>query len=354
MKKFTKSLALLLAFMMVFGMLAACSKSEPTASTDANTSGMIAPLGNGKDIYNEPIKIARIAISTAGITNILINLTVKEQLLLYPNVTVDHFDGNYDVTTQIQMIQEAVTQGYDAIIMDLLDIEACNNAILEAEAAGVPVITMNSGATALHTLHLQGSDYESGQIAARKLIEMTGGVGNAVILDVPAELKAIGQMGTGFQETVEKESDIVVLELQAIDFWSQEIGRTKMSDLLTKYPDIDMVYCASDDIAIGAIQAIEAAGRQGDDIKVWGNCAFRNALDAITEGRMTGSCYSDVYLQYGMAVYFALFFIQTGTTSITAGYTETPSVDQAMIPVTIENVEDIKAISHWYRSDIQF
>lgn len=351
MKRLTKTLALILAVVMVLGLVASCDNSGGGGS-GGDTEGMIAPLGNGKDIYKEPTKIAQISISTAGITNVLIQLTMKEQLMLYPTVTVDHFDGNFDVTTQNKLIQEAVTQGYDAIIMDTLDMVASNNAIMEAEAAGVPVITVNSGASGLHTLHLQGSDYESGQIAARELIKMTGGKGKAVILDVPAELKPIARMGTGFEETVKAESDIEVLEVVAIDHWSQEIARTKMSDLLTKYPDVTIVYGASDDIALGGVQAIEAAGKPKGEIKVWGNCGFRNALDAIADGSLTGSCYSDVYLQYGMALYMALMFVATGTTSITAGYTETPVVYQTMIPVTKANVEDIKAISHWYRSDV--
>ena len=346
MKKFTKTLALLLALIMVVGMLAACGKKDADTATD--TAGMIAPLGNGKDIFNQEIKIAHVALSTAGITNVLIHKGIEEQLLLYPNVKIEYFDAGYNLETQISLIQDVVTQGYDAILMEPLDTEACNKAIADAEAAGVPVITVNTGATGLHTLHLQGSDFKAGEISARELIKMTGGKGNAVVLDCPAEMKAIGLMGKGFEDTVKAESDIVVLENQGIPMWSQEEARRIMSDLLTKYSDINMVYCASDDIAMGAVQAIESAGRQNDGILVWGNCGYKPALEAIKDGRMAGTCFSDVYVQYAVALYFALSYIATGTTSITAGYTTTPIVDQVMAPVTAANVEEIMAVSRWY------
>lgn len=344
MKKATRILALVLALIMVMATMAGCGDKTEGGSGDA--AGSIAPLGSGKDIFKDEIKIAHVALSTAGITNELIHMGMEEQLLLYPNVKITYFDANYDVNTQISMVQEAVTQKFDCIIMEPLDTEACNKAIVEAEEAGIPVITVNTGATALHTLHLQGSDYAAGQISARELIKIHGSTGNAVVLDCPAEMKAIGLMGTGFEETVKAESDIVVLENQGVPAWQQSEARTIMSDMLTKYPDIDMVYCASDDIAMGAVQAIESAGREG--ILVWGNCGYRTGLDAIADGRMTGTCFSDVYVQYATATYMALMYISTGQTSITSGYTTTPIVDQVMTPVTIDNVENFKAISRWY------
>jgi ABC-type sugar transport system substrate-binding protein len=323
--------------------------SDAAATEEAATdAGGIAPLGNGKDIFNEPIKIAHVALSTAGITNVLIQKGINEQLVLYPNVEVSYFDAMYDINKQISLINECVTQGFDAILIEPLDTEALNLTIMEAESAGVPVITVNTGASGLHTLHMQGSDYKAGWRSAEEMVKLAGGEGTALVLDCPAEQKAIGLMGTGFEEYINQNTNIEILENQGIPNWSTENANTVMRDMLTKYSDITMVYCASDDIALGAVQAIEAAGRDNEGIIVWGNCGYRPALEAIKSGKMAGSMFSDVYVQYSSALYFALYFISTGTTAVTAGYTETPIVDQAMTPVTVENVDEIMAVSRWF------
>jgi ribose transport system substrate-binding protein len=349
-----KVLALLLAVMLagVFALTgcggnAASGDSQAAAGENAGEISGLAPLGNGKDIFNDEIKIAHIALSTAGITNVLIQKGVNEQLVLYPNVKVSYFDAMYDVNTQMSLINECITQGFDAILIEPLDTEALNTTIIDAENAGIPVITVNTGANAVHTLHMQGSDYKAGWRSGEEMAKLTNGQGTAIVLDCPAEQKAIGLMGTGFEEYIAQNTDIELLENQSIPNWSTENANTTMRDMLTKYSDITMVYCASDDIALGAIQAIEAGGRSGDGIIVWGNCGYLPALDAITDGRMAGSMFSDVYVQYSSALYFALYFISTGTTSVTAGYTETPIVDQAMTPVTRANVDDIRAVSRW-------
>jgi ABC-type sugar transport system substrate-binding protein len=352
-KTVVKRACALLSALLLAGSLAlagcggSAAEGAAAAGEESGAADGIAALGNGKNIFEDEIKIAHIALSTAGITNILIEKGIKEQLVLYPNVEVKYFDAMYDINTQISQINECVTQGFDAIIIEPLDTEALNLTILEAEQAGVPVITVNTGATAVHTLHMQGSDYKAGWRSGEEMTKLAGGKGTALVLDCPAEQKAIGLMGAGFEDYIRENTEIEILENQSIPNWSTENANTTMRDLLTKYDDITMVYCASDDIAIGAIQAIEASGRDDDGIIVWGNCGYLPALNAIKDGSMAGSMFSDVYVQYASALYFTLYFIRTGTTAVTAGYTETPVVDQAMTPVTAENADEIMAVSRW-------
>jgi hypothetical protein len=75
---------------------------------------------------------------------------------------------------------------------------------------------------------------------------------------------------------------------------------------------------------------------------------FPNELEAIRDGKMAGTMFSDTYIQYSSLVYYGMFFIATGLTSKTAGYTETPMVEQPMIPCTKANVEQIMSVSRWY------
>lgn len=363
MKNIKRVLTLALVVLMMAVLLTGCagttaetsaSPSDTTAdATNAaiNEAAGAGKLGNGKDIYNEEIKIAWIPLASAGQVNEIINLTFADALLIYPNVTIDTFDPMYDVTKQQSMVSEAITQGYDAIIMLPLDTAACNNVITEAEEAGIPVITIDCGATATHTFHLQGTDYGSGQLAGKEVAAAINNKGNYVVLDCPAEMKAIGRMGTGFIDYMTENTECVMLEDASVPMWSQENARTIMTDILTKYPagEIQAVYCASDDIAMGGLQAIQAAGRDNEGIIIYGNVGYAPVLEAIKAGQIYGTNYSDTYAHFYTALHMALNFIQTGTTAITAGYESTPIVYDTLIPVNKDNVDYIMDICRYYR-----
>ncbi len=340
-------LVLLMAITMIVAFLAGCAaKEEADTGAEAPAEGAIALTGT--DVYTEEIKLAFIPISTAGIMNEMYNTAIAEGLAMYPNVTLNVFDGQYDPTVQNSIIQDCITQGYHGIIMEGMDTEASNTAITDAETAGIPVITLNGGcATAPHTFHIQGADYEMGQQGAEYLAAACGNSGNAIILDAPAEAVANARMGTGAQEYFEQNTEMTIIDHQYIERWSTDDAVTKMSNLLTKYQDIQCVYCASDDIAIGAVQAIEAANRQDEGILVWGGTGYPSAFQAIRDGRMYGTSWCDSYSEMLTSIYACLAFIDGGVNAIDCGYTETPSVKQVMIAVTVDNIEQIYPISRW-------
>jgi simple sugar transport system substrate-binding protein/ribose transport system substrate-binding protein len=365
-----KIIAAILAIVLATSALASCGPKESNAGTaDGGATPARAgkddgdqvpefaddrgatPARAGKDIFTEQIKIAYITLAMAGIGNRMHELAFAEQLEFYPNVEFKFFDANYDPNNQRAQIGECITAGYDAIMIECMDTNVVGPAILEAEQAGIPVLTINQGADVLHTLHIQGSDYAAGAQAARILAEKSGGSGNAVLLDVPAEQKASGRMGTGFAETLASEfPDIKLIETQPIANWNQENANNAMRDILIKYPDagdINIVYGVSDDVAVGAVQAIEAAGRAGEGILVYGNMGYPNGLQAVKDGRMYGTGFSDIYLEDTSSLTLALYFIATGTTSVTAGYEKTPTVDMVVTPVSPDNIELVIGASHW-------
>jgi ribose transport system substrate-binding protein len=311
-------------------------------STKTLTGGKVVYAGNLNDIS--------VPVGFGLIENIRTEAGLKYGVKFYPNVNLKFFDGGYDVNNQISQINDCVTQGYDAIIIECMDTEALNGAIGDAEAAGVPVISVNQGVSGVHTLHIQGSDYKAGWQAAEILSKKIGGKGNAVLLDVPHEQKASGRMGTGFEDYLAKNTQIKLIEKPGIANWSQENANTTMRDILTKYPnpgDINIVYGACDDIAMGAVQAIEAAGRGDEGILVFGNIGYPHGLQAVKDGRLFGTGYSDMYQEDTVTLTMTLHAIETGTTAVKAGYKKTPSIDLVVLPCTAENVDQVIGFSHW-------
>jgi ABC-type sugar transport system substrate-binding protein len=347
-----KLIALIASLALVVVFTAGCGGSDSAGSAGATGGEATAAAFETKDVYGlqtgtaADVKIAYIPLSTAGVTNSMVQKSFEDQLIFYPNIAVTFFDPMYDLNKQISMINECVTQGYDAIMLEALDTEALNTTIADAEAAGVPVVTINVGASGLHTLHVQGNDYKSGREAGRVLTDALGGQGNVILLDCPAAQKPISLMGTGFEDYVNEEvPGVTLLESAPIENWSPENANTTMRDLLTKYDQIDGVYCASDDIARGAIQAIDAAGRTG--VKVYGSMGYPDTLQSIKDGTMFGTYFSDGYLEYSTALYLTLHAIETGITSVTANYTTTPIIDMPTVPTTQANVENVIKDSRW-------
>ena len=340
-----KKLALILALLMLVSLFAGCGSDSGSGDAEASAAAF-----TGKDIDTEPIKLAYISLSSSGATNISVEIAFAEQLSMYENVTLTYFDGEYSPTTQNNAIQECITQKYDAIILEPCDGEALNTSVTEAEAAGIPVITVNPNVTAVHSCHIQGNDYASGVQGAQYIYAAGGETGTYIILDCPASAKASTRMGTGFEDWMTANTKWEQLDHQYIENFSQENANTTMRDLLTKYDNITAVYGATDDIAMGAVQAIQAAGRDG--ILVWGQTGFYNAFLAIEDGSMYGTSWCDVYAQYQSIVSTALYLVKTGITAANAGYTETPVINCALIAVTRDNVDQLLPLSRWtYESD---
>ena len=359
MKKTVKIIALLIALVMVVGIGVSCNKTETKKEDDAKTGdagSATFTLSGGKNIDdpNIPIKISVISISTAGITNQLYQMSLKEQAYRYPNVSFEFKDAEYDPTKQVTLIEDAITQGFDCIIIEGMDPVGLNEAIRKAEDAGIPVISNNAAEpTEPHTLHVAGADYSSGWKAGIELEKLAGGEGTAIVLDCPAEQKPGARMGTGFEEYVGRAgSKIKLLESISIKNWSTEEAQIAMSNMLAKYGpgQITMVYCASGDIASGALTAIDAAGRGGEGILIWGFMGYPMELDAIKEGRMAGTMFSDTYVQYAAVFNYAMFFIETGLTGAKLGFKETPIVEQPMFPTTAANVDDVYSVSRWIQA----
>jgi ABC-type sugar transport system substrate-binding protein len=348
-------LLLMLVLILTPALFAACGQSE-SAQTESDgdvgsTSESGAPAGftnPSADIRNEEFTIAFIPLSTAQENVPILIQGMEDALAVYPNAKLQTYDAQFDPNTQISLINECVTQGVNGVIVYAADATALNSTIKEAEEAGVVVFTMNTGCTGDRTAHILNSDYKAGLEAAEYLAGVAPADSNVVILDVVAELKPTCTMGTAFEDFMADTGTFNDLEGIGIPMTSVENSVTAMRDLLTKYQDIDIVYTVNDNCAIGAAQAIEAAGRAGDGIIIWGYEGTPAALDAIQKGTIYGTSYSDPYNEGLVSVSMLLFCINTGISSHNlGGFGYTPMVELATVPVTKENIASVIKSTHW-------
>jgi len=358
-KSFSKKwLAVVLAAVMLFAVgLSACadtnsgdsSAAPPSSGDGSSTAGAAGVTGDfsqpARDMTAGPIKIAFVPLGASGPTMPTTMQGYYDALGGEDNgvFTIDIFDSQFDTTKQLQIMQDLITQKYDAIILEPNDANALNDVMAQAEAAGIPVITRNVGATGPRIAHVLNSDYRAGWEAGQ-YIQQNGGKpddANVVVLDVVPELKATCRMGTGFEDYLTQNTKWNLLETQPVTDTSQENANTITSALLSKYDKIDIMYTVNDDCAMGALQAIESAGRQNDGIRIWGYEGHMPALQAIKDGKIYGTSFANIYQQSYSTMMLVKFLIETGLTANKLGMDYYPTLEFSTVPVVQSNIVDV-------------
>lgn len=204
--------------------------------------------------------------------------------------TID-LDGQGDPQIQAQQAANLLIQHVDAVIINPIDPVSIVPYVKKFYQAGIPVIAeeMNvapSGRKYITTF-VGPDDVQVGRLCAQLMKKALGpGGGNVVVIEGAAGASSTLKRLQGFQEGI-KGTKIKILAMQTTN-WDRKKAMTAMQDFLTKYPDIDGVFGEDDDVALGAIQAIKAAGRAGK-IKVIGHDGSKEAVDAIKRGEMYGT-----------------------------------------------------------------
>lgn len=196
-------------------------------------------------------------------------------------------DAQDSVSTQINDIEDLIQRGVAVLIVNPTDSAAVVPAVMAANAAGIPVIAVDRGVDGGNLAYFIASDNAAGGASAAQFIcEQVGGTGNVVELEGIAGTSAARERGLGFN-TYMREScaGVTIVARQTANFNRAE-GLTVMENILTAQPAIDALFAHNDEMALGALQAIEASGRS---IVVVGFDATDDAVAAVKAGRMAAT-----------------------------------------------------------------
>ncbi len=194
-------------------------------------------------------------------------------------------DARDSVSTQISDIEDLVQRGIDVLIVNPTDSDAVVPAVMAANAAGVPVIAVDRGVGAgAEVAYFIASDNVAGGSAAGEFIcEMIGGSGPVVELEGIPGVSATRERGLGFNTFVSENCPgIEIVARQTANFNRAE-GLSVMENILVAQPEIEAVFAHNDEMALGALQAVEESGR---DILVVGFDATDDAVAAVEACRM--------------------------------------------------------------------
>jgi galactofuranose transport system substrate-binding protein len=212
-------------------------------------------------------------------------------------VTLKFSDAQGKQENQIKAIGSFVAQGVDAIILAPVVETGWEPALKEARAAGIPVILVDRGVKVSDpTLYktLIASDFVAeGRMAGEWLAKKLGGKGNVVELQGTTGAAPAIDRKRGFAEALGKSPGVKIVKSQ-----SGEFTRAKGKELMAAFlkaaqgsgEKIDAVYAHNDDMALGAIQAIEEAGlKPGKDLLLVSIDAVKPAFEAMVAGQLNAT-----------------------------------------------------------------
>ncbi|MCY2951299.1 MAG: ABC transporter substrate-binding protein [Planctomycetota bacterium] len=229
-------------------------------------------------------------------------------------VTLKFADAQQKQENQIRAVRAFIAQGVDAIIVAPVVETGWEPVLREAKAAGIPVVLADRAVDvsdpSLYATLVSPDVVEEGRMAGRWLAKRLDGKGSIVELaGTPGSSPAIDR-GKGFREAIAEYPGLKIVKSQTGDF-TRSKGKEVMEAFLKSGQKIDALYAHNDDMAIGAIQAIEDAGKKpGVDIVVVSIDAVKGAFEAMVAGKL--NCTVECNPLLGPAIFDAIETIVAG------------------------------------------
>ncbi|MDR1771934.1 MAG: substrate-binding domain-containing protein [Hungatella sp.] len=194
-------------------------------------------------------------------------------------------DAQDDPAIQMKDVENLITKKPDCIIIDTCDSDAIVSSIEACNEAGIPVLTMDREASGGEVVSHIGYDaIKSGKLAGQYLADTLGGKGNIVEIQGIMGTNVAQSRSQGFNEVISQNPDMKIVACQVADF-DRSKGMSVMENILQANDHIDGLYAANDEMLLGALEAIEAAGRL-DEITMIGCDAIDDTLEAIKAGKV--------------------------------------------------------------------
>jgi len=194
--------------------------------------------------------------------------------------------GGMDPARQKDQVKDFIIKKVSAIILCPCDARSIGTSIIEANEAGIPVFTADTGCLdpkAKIVTHVATDNYLGGKQAGQAMVEALHGKGTVAIIDHP-EVESVILRTKGFREVLNDAKGLkIVADLPGGA--ERDKSYKTAQDILEKNPDLAGIFCINDPTAFGAVAAVEKAGRQGK-IKIVSFDGMPEAKKAIKDGKI--------------------------------------------------------------------
>ena len=313
---------------------AATAAAETTAAAteaakEAETTAAAAAEAAGGDMADKKVGISIYKFDDNFMTLYRTELErymVEDLGFKKENITIQ--DGKGDQAEQTNQIQNFIASGVDVMILNLVQSSSAPQVTDMCKDAGIPVVYINREPDAteeerwktegLNATYVGADARQSGTFQGEEIVETEnkgdingdGKVSYIMVQGDPENVDA--QYRTEFSVKALTDAGIEVEELllQRGD-WDQAKGQQIVQDALTQFGDkIEVVFCNNDAMALGALQAIDAAGRKvNEDIYLVGVDALTEVVQNVVDGKMTGTVFNDHFGQAQTAADMAVKYL---------------------------------------------
>ena len=304
---------------------------EAADDTAEEASDFLAkPDMEGVDVDN-----AKIGISIYQFTDNFMTL-YRTELVRYltedlgfnaDNIVVQ--DGKNDQAEQTNQINNFITDQVDVMILNLVQSSSAPQVTDMCNEAGIPVVYINRqpdetesdrwASDGIKATYIGADARQSGTFQGEEILETEnkgdingdGKVSYIMVQGDPETIDAQYRTEYSIKALTDAGVEVDELLLQRGD-WDQAKGQQIVQDALTQYgDDVEVVFCNNDAMALGALQAIQAAGRTiGEDIYLVGVDALTDAVQNIVDGNFTGTVFNDYFGQAQGAANLAVKFLK--------------------------------------------
>ncbi|UUU29579.1 substrate-binding domain-containing protein [Streptomyces sp. CA-210063] len=211
-----------------------------------------------------------------------INQNAKSRAERYEDVTLEITEGSNDTAQQIGQIETLINKKVDVLVVLPADGKALTQVGLKAMRAGIPVVNLDRifNSPQAYRCWIGGDNYGMGLSAGHYIGEQLKDKGDARVIELAGldNLELTQQRTQGFDDALKNYPNIKKVARQAADF-TVESGQAKMAQLLQAQSKFDALWNHDDDQGVGALRAIEQAGR--DDFLMVGGAGALSAFQAI-------------------------------------------------------------------------
>ena len=193
-------------------------------------------------------------------------------------------DSQDNPAKELGNVEDLLVKGVDVLLINPTDSDAVVSSVKAANRSKIPVVTLDRAANGGNVVsHVASDNVLGGEMAGNFIVEKLGGKGKVVELEGIPGTTAARDRGTGFNKAAAGKLEVVAK--QAADF-DRTKGLNVMENILQAQPEIQAVFAHNDEMALGALKAIEASGR---DIFVVGFDATDDAVAAVKEGKLAAT-----------------------------------------------------------------
>ena len=238
-----------------------------------------------------------------------------------------------DRKQQIEMVQNFVTRKMDAIVLAPLDFSALVNPVEAATDAGVKMIIIDSGLDSDKFVSFVATDNKvGGTLAAKRLCEVMGGKGKALMLRYAEGSASTEKREAGFLEGMKKFGpEIELVSINQYGGVTAESAQKKADQLLTKHKDLDGIFCPNESTTYGMLRSLQTAGRAGK-VKFVGFDSSESLVKALQAGTINGLSVQNPFNMGYLGVKTAVAAIRNEVVE--------KRIDTGVIMVTPENMDE--------------